>query len=153
MARLSPGRSALLIVVGAIGALAGMVAVLFFALSTLEVTSMPATRAAQELDRVRARFAGLPCVDRGRGQEATTTSVGPPPTAVHILEWEADRESLVRATTPYWALRAGSWKLSTARRFVSPLEHVDLVDLERCGRGLILDRTTPGGRRVLIWTE
>lgn len=151
MPRPSTGRLLAWLGVGLVLVVAGLIAIVFFAQSTLSVTGPPEPEALRELDAIRTRFAGTPpCLERSDG---FVTSAGPAPVRVGMLAWNRTNQRLVRASTPYWALRAGSWKVNAASTVAPALEHVSLADLDRCGRGLILDRATAGGGRVIIWAE
>jgi hypothetical protein len=156
MAPRSRFRTAALIAL-AIGAAAVVtIAVVFFGGSSIDIERRGRDEAFAEMDRVRAAFAGTPpCVDDSRraAPRDMPPRATPPPAAVHMLAWEREDERLVRVRTPYWALRAGAFKMTVARHMVPALDHVGLVDLERCGRGLVVDRRSGGGGRVLIWIE
>ena len=119
--------------------------------SAVDVRTVSRESADAQLDAVRAHVGGVPCANRSPSDTATPRD-GTPST-VHMLAWEREDERLVRVTTPYWALRAGAWKLNAVRAVAPPLQYVRLADLERCGPGLIVDRRTAGGGRVLVWLE
>jgi hypothetical protein len=174
MARRFPARTWVLLAVGTGTMLGGIVAVLFFAGSSVEVQSRTREQAFGEMDRVRERLGRAPpCLPRdGGGRESVTDSAASreasspaqdqrsgergtraAPGKVVMLAWEREDDRLIRVTTPYWALRAGSWKLNAARVIAPVLDRVSLADLDRCAPGLIVDQRTAGGGRVVIWTE
>lgn len=106
------------------------------------------------MNAVRQRFAlAQPCLDRPEGpRPATPAAADGSISAVHMLAWSPG-DRLVRATTPYWALRASAWKVKLVRHAVPILEYVTLADVERCGRGVLIDRPTNGGGRIVIWVD
>lgn len=149
-------RTLALILAAVVLAFGGITAVFFFSQSSLQIETRRMEAAFAEMDRVRARFGdALPCVQgRERADDgAVPRATGPAVRLVHMLAWEREDDRLVRATTPYWALRSVAWKLRVARHLVPPLQYVGLPEIDRCGRGLILDRRTSGGGRVVIWAE
>jgi hypothetical protein len=154
--RQASARTLVLVLLAAALAFGGITAVFFFSQSSLRIETSPGGAAFAEMDRVRARYGdAVPCVqardqppaDRRGPQTSRTVRL------VHMLAWEREDDRLVRASTPYWALRSGTWKLRVARGLLPQLEHVGLPEIDTCGPGLILDRRTSGGGRVVIWAE
>lgn len=154
MSQKGSGRTLLFALLGGVTVLAGALVVLLFAQSTLNISPARRPHADEEMDAVRRRF-GLeqPCLERpaGSGPEAPTAP-GPRIAAVHMLAWSPG-DRLVRATTPYWALRVGARKIRYMRAAVPVLDYVTVDDVERCGRGVLIDRTTGQGGRILIWAD
>jgi hypothetical protein len=148
-------RAALLAAIGLGVVISTLLIVLLVSSSSLDVQFVDGDAARAEMDRLRARLPSqVSCVDRGAVDTSQAAATGRPrPRMVHMLAWEREDERLVRISTPYWALRIAGVKLNAARLIAPALEHVTLVDLERCGHGLIVDRATAGGGRVVIWTE
>lgn len=130
---------------------AAIVGIRFFSQSTLHISRSIHTLADDEMNAVRRRFGpSQPCLERPDG--AGPNVPGEPIHTVHMLAWSPG-DRLVRGTTPYWALRAGAWKIRFARAAVPILEYVTLADVERCGRGVLIDRPTNGDGRIVIWAE
>lgn len=149
-----PGRTLplALLVIGIV--VAGIVAVRFFSQTTFRISRSSRAFAEDEMNAVRQRFGpARPCLD-----QADAVDPAPPlaPTApiatVHMLAWSPG-DRLVRATTPFWALRAGAWKVRWVRPAVPILDYVTLADVEKCGRGVLIDRATSPGGRVVIWVD
>ncbi len=141
-----------LLVIGIV--VAGIVAVRFFSQSTLRVSRSSRSLAEDEMNAVRQRFApAQPCLERPDGADPAPPPAPTPPIAtVHMLVWSPG-DRLVRATTPFWALRAGAWKVRWVRPAVPILDYVTLADVEKCGRGVLIDRATSPGGRVVIWVD
>ncbi len=145
---------------GAVVVLAGILALVFFSQSTLESSRAGRSLADDEMNAVRKRFGqAQPCLERPDGAGPTppaglgaAKAPNAPIAAVHMLAWSPG-DRFVRATTPYWALRAGARKIRFVRAAVPILEHVTLADVEKCGRGVLIDRTTSRGGRVVIWVD
>jgi hypothetical protein len=133
-------------------ALGGLSLTFLVSQSSLRIESSGRDAAFAELDRVRGRFGDVaPCIEGTSPPVAGPGNV--PPQTVHVLAWEPDDNRLVRTSTPYWALRVAGWKVAFARTIAPPLKYVGLPEIERCGRGLIMDRHATGGVRVLVWAE
>ena len=153
MARRVPARTWLALALGLGVVISAILGVLVVTSSSLDVAFVGRQQAFAEMDRVRATFGGqAPCLDRQPASSPSARALTPPRT-VHMLAWEREDDRLVRVATPYWALRIGAFKLNAARLIVPPLEHVLPLDLERCGPGLLVDRRTADGGRVVAWTD
>jgi hypothetical protein len=147
-------RKPLLIVIVAAGlAIGGLSLTLVVSQSSLRVETMGRDAAFAAMDNVRRKFgAAMPCVERG-GHSPGPAAEGTAPRTVYMLAWEHEDDRLVRVSTPYWALRVARLKVAFARTIAPPLKYVALPEIERCGRGLVTDRRTAGGGRVIIWAE
>jgi hypothetical protein len=147
-------RAILVLALGLGAAVGGALVGLLVTGSSLDVEVRGRDAAHAEMDRIRRSFAEPPCLQRPPAPRAGARDwAEPAPQTVHLLAWEREDDRLVRVSTPYWSLRIGAFKLNAARLIAPPFEHLSLADLDRCGRGLVVDRTTAGGGRVLIWVE
>lgn len=139
---------------------------LFFAVSffrqSMNVTAMSATSADQEFEAVRARFAGRQPLFQLVGRRAemvgdpSATASGSTPDAVHILAWDDDKEQLVKFSIPFWLLRLKSGPIRISQHmdgFDDRGLSFSVEDLERYGRGLLLDLPDQREGRLLIWAE
>ena len=129
----------------------------------VQVTEVSATKASEEFDAIRARFAGQrPLLEMRDGEPAYVAEREKEPlsnvklTTVHLLAWDEDEEHLVRFALPFWLLRMKSGPIGFSS-YASGIDRVSLrpEDIERHGPGLILDVTEDrrGRGRVLIWAE
>jgi hypothetical protein len=96
---------------------------------------------------------GRPSYAAGRPSASDpTTSLS----TLHVLAWDPDDGELARVAVPFWLLRLKSDPIEFSS-YASGLDDdgVDLraEDIERYGPGIILDTTTPGGGRVLLWAQ
>lgn len=148
-------RTALLSALSLGVVISGTLVVLLVTSSSVDVDFLTRENAFAEMDRVRAQFPDqVPCIDRREDQVTPEGGArGSRPSIVHMLAWEREDARLIRASTPYWALRIGAFKLKAARLMVPPLERISAIDLERCGAGLVVDRETSGGGRLVVWAE
>lgn len=81
--------------------------------------------------------------------------------ALHVLAWEPAGERLLGVAFPFWFVRlktTDSLNLGTLLAVLSrDWGHLDLKvteeDLQRRGRGLLLDHRLADGKRILLWTE
>ncbi len=73
-----------------------------------------------------------------------------------IMAWDPDEGRIVNLKLPLWILAMGQKKVdlgggadsSDLRRL-----DLDIKEIERVGPLLVVDVRSPGGERVLIWTE
>ena len=129
----------------------------------LQVTEVSATKASEEFDAIRARFAGQrPLLEMRDGEPAYVAEREKEPrsnvqvTTLHLMAWDEDEEHLVRFALPFWLLRMKSGPIGFSS-YASGVDRVSLrpEDIERHGPGLILDVSEEhrGRGRVLIWAE
>jgi hypothetical protein len=155
-----------IVVVGVVVAILGFFALIgagiFLVVRNVEVEPATSATAEREFEQTAARFAGQsPLIEIGehgrvRRREVPERPAGPRPQTLKVLAWSADEDRLVRVNIPFWLLR-----LSGRRgRFNLGSDDLDLDrlritadDLERHGRGLVLDFQDSRGTRVLIWAE
>jgi hypothetical protein len=81
-----------------------------------------------------------------------------PLSGLRVLAWGPRDKKIVRLTLPMWLLRISGRKGVQLSDRDMPLGsdvrlNVTAEELERHGPGLILDYTSPGGERVLVWAE
>lgn len=120
-----------------------------------------------EFRTARARFEGqVPFVELPESFESGRVIVHreqmakepTPLTALRVLAWGPRDRKLVRLSLPMWLLRlTGRHGVHLSNRdtaFGADMRlNVTADEIERHGPGLILDYTTPGGERVLVWAE
>jgi hypothetical protein len=70
-----------------------------------------------------------------------------------VLVYDSKKKQLVRSHVPVWLLRFSSGNI--AAHLGLPVQNftITLEDVERYGRGIIVDFSPPAGGRILIWTE
>ena len=120
-----------------------------------------AANAAQQLDAIRGRFAGVtpvlairdedPVVTRRPQATASSTRL----TTMHVVAWDAEDDDFVRIDLPFWLLRlkSGPIEIASDRKWMHGDDlGITVEELERYGPTLILDESKRGGR-VIIWTE
>ena len=77
-------------------------------------------------------------------------------TMLHVIAWDPDDRQLARVDVPFWfvRLKSGPIEFST---YASGLDKVGaslkVEDIERYGKGIIVDASMPRGERALIWAE
>jgi hypothetical protein len=120
--------------------------------------------AATEFDAVRAQFHGQkPLIELDEGGRFLRSNTDRPapvnarqPETLYVLAFDPDEEGLVKLSVPFWLLRL---KVNGATVDFSgnhmKLEDLKLTveDLERFGPSLVLDQTSAGGDRVLVWSQ
>lgn len=139
---------------GAIGLVVGSAYWISRHVST-QLTSIESARA--EFERERARFAGQePLVDISGGGDNPTirrlsTSAGNKQPvelkAVHARVYDPDEGKLLRSDIPFWLVRFG-------KRFsFMGGGSVTVEELERHGRGLIVNGHSDEGHQILVWLD
>jgi hypothetical protein len=81
-----------------------------------------------------------------------------PLTGLRVLAWDPQEQKLVRLLLPMWLLRLSGHRGVNLSNHDVPLSagmnlNVTADELERHGPGLILDFTSSGRERVLVWAE
>jgi hypothetical protein len=143
-----------------VGCVAGAV---WFFRQNLQVTDTADDSAMQQLDAVRAKFAGQqpliqlvdgkPQLVGDRGGETKTRT---PLKTLHVMAFDSDEGKLVNFSLPWWIIRmkSGPIRISAYQqgwddRGVS----FRVEDIEKHGPGIIVDVTEDGEGRVIIWAE
>jgi hypothetical protein len=129
----------------------------------LEVTAASSDEATRAFDEVKAKFPGrapllefsggtprvnMDTADAGRAPESLTT--------LHVIAWDPDDRQLARFDIPFWFVRLKSGPIEFSS-YASGLDKVGVSlkveDIERYGKGIIVDASMPRGERALIWAE
>lgn len=136
----------------------------YFVSRHIETRAATGAEAAQEFERIRARFGGrTPLVELDRdGQfvrahtdrlERDSTST---PDALHLIAFDPSDGRLVRFHLPFWLLRlrAGNTTIDlNGNRMNLDDLRLRVEDLERHGPALVVDHQSADGERVLVWSE
>jgi hypothetical protein len=121
--------------------------------SAFQSEQVDQVKATAAFDDVRRQFSGVQPAFEFRDNRpavlrqppATTTSPGPE--TVRILVWDPDEARMSRVALPFRLLRLSN----------DPIDfdgvELNIEDVERYGRTLLLDGDTPEGDHILIWTE
>jgi hypothetical protein len=153
-----------IVAVGILGLVAMAGIGFYFVTQHIETKAATADDAAKEFTNVRAAFAGQPPLielDNG-GQFVRAHTDRPvsdqvtPPNQLHVLAFNPSDNRIVRFKLPFWLLRMKSGEatidLNGNRLDLEDLR-LSVDDLERYGSTLIVDHQTPGGERVLVWSQ
>jgi hypothetical protein len=124
--------------------------------------------AAQQLDAVRAKFAGqspkITVRETADGKPdlglAKPNPSQVPLTSLHVSAYDPSANKLVEMTIPFWLLRmmpeGGKVHVDgqeVLNHLSTPSGKLTAKDIEALGPGLLLDDTRPDGTRVIIWSE
>ncbi len=161
---------AALISAGVVGlAIAGSVTLFVYRHHDSQVVST--TAAADEFNRARAIFAGQqPLVEVRDGDDSIVHRTDAAPKAVdrpavqtlHTVIFEARSGRLVRINLPFQVARLmhssgftylGEFAFLEDTEFDGDRVLLTLDDLERLGRGLVVDHRHPGGGQFLVWVD
>jgi hypothetical protein len=151
-----------LLLFGMLGVGCIVVAVSFFR-QNMEITETNEQAAMQQMDAVRARFAGqqplIQLIDGKPTLAASRTADGAaskPLSTVHVMAFDVDEGNLVNFALPMWLIRMKSGPIQISAyqqgwddRGLS----FRVEDLEKNGPGIIVDISEPGEGRVVIWAE
>lgn len=138
----------------------GSLAVMIYRQTTF--TTSERADADREFDRARAQLPSRPPL-------VEVLSPGPMPNVrIHrapdsaprqnveefqVLAYDARNKRLVRSRVPTWFMRFSSGDI--ASHLGLPVQNfaITLEDVERYGKGIIVDFSPPGGGRLLVWTQ
>lgn len=147
---------------GLLAAAAGFAIFGIMVWNAVDVVDADPADAAVEFDRIRARFGEEPpllAID-AEGQLVRREATRRPPAALathlRVLSYRAAAARLTRANAALWFLKIkGPAAQMILRDTGLDLEQLRLTaaDLERLGPALVLDRASPSGDRLLVWTE
>ncbi len=122
-------------------------------MSAFQTEQVDQVKAAAAFDDVRRQFSGVQPAFEFRDsrpamlRQPPATAASPGPETVRVLVWDPDENQMSRVSLPFRLLRLSN----------DPIEfdgvELDIEDVERYGRTLLLDGDTPEGDRILIWTE
>ena len=136
----------------------------YFFTRNIEATTATPEAAASEFDAIRARYKGrrplIEVDERGRLLRSNTGRTppadAPRPEALYVLAFDPDDGGMVKVTVPFWLLRlkmrGSTIDLSGSRVDLEDLK-LTVEELERLGPTLVLDQTSAGGDRVLVWSQ
>lgn len=132
----------------------------YFVLSHLERKSIGEAGSLREIDAVRARFGSRPplveIVEPRRGDIRINRLQGPASprvTTLHIINWKAEPDELVRTEAPLWLMRFSSVNLLSQLGLAPARFSLTVNDIERYGPGIVVDYSAPGVFRVLLWVD
>lgn len=114
-----------------------------FAAARAPFGSMPAMLHRDSSGRL---VAAVPFVDGGK----------PAPARLGVLAYRTREGRLVRTSVPFWFIRLKGPAVGYALRDTGlDLRQLGLTpaELERHGRGIVVDETNSNGDRLLVWTE
>jgi len=157
-----------IVVLGILGVVAMAAVGLYFFSQHFDTRAASPATASREFDEIRARFEGRkPVIEldaRGRlvrlNPDVPVEGHVERPRTLHVLAFEPDARRgegrIVAVQVPFWLLRfrAGNTRIDLNGQRMD-LEDLKLTveDLERLGPALIVDHATPGGDRVLVWSQ
>jgi hypothetical protein len=129
----------------------------------LRVDTRSAGDAEQEFATVRREFEGRsPLLEMRDGRPQFTADhdklAATSPTrleTLYVLAWDSDEERLARFSVPFWLIRMKSepFRVSAYASGLDDRIALRVEDIEKYGRGIILDTTSPSGDRVLLWAR
>jgi hypothetical protein len=134
----------------------------WFALSVMHREDADEQAALVAFDAARAKFSGAkPLFELRVNGPALTREIpasGPGNLhTLHILNWDADEQSLMRADLPFALLRLKEGPIDLANGFADDFSSgrvsIRVSEIERLGPALLLDNKDEAGDHILIWTD
>lgn len=154
---------AALIGLGILGVIAMAGVGLYFFSQHVETRQVGAAEADDRFTEVRKRFEGQkPLIELDEqgdflrsNPDRPAASTSQPPSALHVMAFDADDGQIVRLSIPFWLLRLQKGGTIDVGRGEMNLEDLKLTveDLERFGPTLIVDHRETRGTRVLVWSQ
>jgi hypothetical protein len=153
-----------IVVIGILGLIAMAAASMYFFTRHIQMREASPAVAARSFDDVRARFARqkplIELDDRGdflRSNLERERPANPPALdAMHVMAYDPDDGKVVTFSIPWWLMRLqkGDSVINLDGRDMN-LEDLKITieDLEQFGPTLIIDHKSPGGERVLVWSQ
>lgn len=153
----------IILIVSAVGGLA------YFVRTHMHAQQTTSETAREEIDQVRARFAGQsPMIERRAGTDdddddrfmvhrPVETARRADLQSLRAIAYDPREHRIMHVSVPFWLLRL----MPTRNGFRFPNDsdvdlgrtHLTLDDLERHGPGLILDAHDQRGSEVIVWVE
>jgi hypothetical protein len=134
----------------------------WFAISVVDVEVADPQAAVVAIDVVRAKFDGAKPLFELRSGRPTLTRAVPAAGSgslhtLHVLNWDADDHSLIRADVPFALLRLKEGPIDLASGIAGAYQaqriSIRVSEIERFGPALLVDDTDEAGDRILVWTE
>ena len=154
----------LFVVIVGVGACVGFG---YYMYRQMDISTVVTANPEADFAKMRDRFAGqIPYVEVPRDrfedpiihhelEKTEKTQL----TGLYLMAYDPREKHLVRLRIPAWLLRLGGsrpvkFNSGSGSGFDAGVRmNFTSEDLERFGKGLVLDVTKPNGERVLIWTE
>ena len=144
---------------GALLVVAGLAAVIV--LKNTEAVASAEREAVTEFERVRARFPPRPPLVEIVDPRHGAIRINRPPAsaerrhveAFYVLVWAAADQQLIRTSAPIWLMRLSLQNMASTLGLGGGPWNLTVTDVERYGPGLVLDFSSPGGDRVLVWVQ
>jgi len=132
----------------------------------VQVASSSEEDATKAFDEVHKRFTGKPMLMEWRddrpvlneeAMKVVSTSQRVTLTTLHFVGFNDNEGRIVRFDVPFWLLRMKSGPINVGSEMNNGWSterlRITVEDLEKFGAGIILDSTTRGGQRALLWAE
>lgn len=146
----------------AAGALVGLLLFGVLVYRAVSVEHVPMSEARRRFDAVRSAFAGqqplLTLDDSGEviRREVPTAPATRPIKRLYALAYQSNQERLISANVPIWFFKIKGPAAQVALRDTGlDLARLRITadDLSRRGPGLVIDRSSTTGDRLIVWTE
>jgi hypothetical protein len=153
------------VTIGGVAAIAVVLAVLggtgaYFVLRHMDRRTGEEAEAVRAIEAVKARFGSRPPLVEiadprkadiriNRSGSASTARVD----TLHVISWKREDRELTRADVPLWLMRFSTVNIASQLGLAPESFRLTVSDVERYGPGIVVDYTSPGAFRVLVWVE
>ena len=116
--------------------------------------------ALREMEAIRTRFGARPPLvevnDPARMDvriNRLASGDGSKVATLHVVNWKAEDGEIVRTELPLWLMRFSSINIFSTLGLTPSRIRLTVDDIERYGKGIVIDYHRPGTMRLLIWVD
>src|SRR5262245_51823876 len=142
----------------AVLALAGTGA--YFVFRHMEKRTSAEAEAMRTIDAAKARFGARPplveivdprSADFRINRPAEPSAV--PVDTIHVVSWKRENGELVRLDVPLWLMRFSTVNIASQLGIAPEKFRLTVGDVQRYGPGIVVDFTSQGEFRLLVWVD
>jgi hypothetical protein len=132
----------------------------YFVFRHMDTRTGGEAEAIQAIDAIKARFGTRPplveIVDPVRGDiriHRAAQSSNPRVDTIHVINWKSETRELSRTQVPLWLMRFSTVNLFSQLGIAPAKFRLTVSDIEQYGPGIVVDYSSPGSFRMLLWVE
>ena len=132
----------------------------YFVLRHMDKRTGEEAEAVRAIEAVKARFGSRPPlveIADPRRADVRINRPGVRSTArvdtIHVINWKNEDRELTRADVPLWLMRFSTVNIASQLGLAPENFRLTVSDVEQYGPGILVDYTSPGAFRMLVWVE
>jgi hypothetical protein len=132
----------------------------YFVLRHMEKRAGSEADAVRAIDTVKARFGSRPplveIIDPQRADLRINRPVeasAPRVDTIHVINWKSDTGELIRTDVPLWLMRFSTLNIASQLGIAPEKFRLTVGDVERYGPGIVVDYSSQGAFRMLVWVD